>query len=80
MCAFGYITNDDDREKLSILYKRVFNDDNTIKACGRDACRDLIIYMEQLSGGRVKVGDSETGMMNISKLQTTYEIMTDPFR
>jgi len=67
------------REKLNSLYHKVFDDNNNIKVCGRKACIDLINFMQNECGAG-SVGNAKTGVMNVSKMQNSYELLTDLFR
>lgn len=42
-------------------YKAVFDADNNIKACGRDACTELIEFVEKTYN--VEVGYEDTGFI-----------------
>lgn len=56
------------------LYKEIFNEDGSVKICGREKCRKLIslaIQMEKHEDGYF--GNDRTGMMNTEKIQELYE-------
>lgn len=52
-------------------YSKVFNSDNTIKLCGREACKVLIEEANTLEPN-ISHGNLETGYMNIEKIQRLY--------
>lgn len=56
---------------LEELYNNVFNADGSIKPCGRDACKALIIKMGSLSDK--DVGNEDTGFMNVGVLKDEYK-------
>lgn len=56
---------------LEELYNNVFNADGSIKPCGRDACKALIIKMRSLSDK--DVGNKDTGFMNVGVLKDEYK-------
>jgi hypothetical protein len=56
---------------LEELYNNVFNADGSIKPCGRDACKALIIKMKSLSDK--DVGNEDTGFMNVGALKDEYK-------
>lgn len=56
---------------LEELYNSVFNANGSIKPCGRDACKALIIRIKSLSDK--DVGDEDTGFMNVGVLKDEYK-------
>jgi len=58
-------------EELKTAYNTVFNEDGTIKACGRDACAQLIKLMKEFS--TKDVGNENTGMINIEIMKAEYQ-------
>ena len=52
-------------------YNEVFNEDGTVKLCGREKCKNLIIACEVLSKNVTEghFGNAVTGMMNIKNIQ-----------
>lgn len=56
---------------LEELYNNVFNADGSIKPCGRDACKTLIIGIKSLSDK--DVGNEDTGFMNVGVLKEEYQ-------
>lgn len=54
------------------FWDKVFNSDNTVKACGRDTCRQLIVEANTKEPG-VKHGDVQSGYMNIESLIKLHE-------
>lgn len=59
---------------LEELYNNVFNADGSIKSCGRDACKALIIRIKSLSDK--DIGDEGTGFMNVGVLKEEYQKIT----
>ena len=52
-------------------YSKVFNGNGDIKACGREACKELIIAcMDKYPG--VNFGDPDTGMMNVENIKKVF--------
>lgn len=53
-------------------YDEVFNEDGSIKLCGREKCKDLIIAAMALSNNSNTnyFGNEKTGMMNVPNIQT----------
>ena len=51
------------------LYRNVFNEDGTVKACGREACKKLIAACEEACCKDIDFGDAKTGMMNVENIQ-----------
>lgn len=58
-------------EKLKNAYDAVFDEDGTVKACGRDACAQLIKLMKNLS--TKDVGNEDTGIINIEIMKAEYQ-------
>lgn len=59
-------------------YDAVFNSDNTIKNCGREKCKDLIIACMILSKNNSNYfGNPDTGMMNVENIQTFKRGLSD---
>ena len=52
-----------DVEKFKSLYSICFDEGDHIRACGRDNCRNLIIFL-----GDAKYGDAASGRMNIDAI------------
>ncbi len=50
-----------DVETLDRLYKAVFDEDGNEKACGREACQELIEYVYKMD--HVYVGNPDTGFI-----------------
>ena len=59
-------------EKFTEQYNKVFNEDGSIKTCGRGECRKLISYAEKINND-IEYGDSETGFLNIENIKELYE-------
>jgi hypothetical protein len=57
---------------MAKLYERVFDNEGNIKACGREACKELILACEAKTGEVGKYGDSETGWMNPDAIKALY--------
>jgi len=57
-------------EELSVAFNTVFDKNGQIKACGRDACMNLISLMKKYSSKNV--GDETTGQINIETMKTEY--------
>ncbi len=49
-------------------YNKVFDENGNTKACGREACKDLI-NMCKVEEPLTDFGDPMTGMMNIENIQ-----------
>lgn len=54
------------------IYAKVFNDDGSIKNCGRTVCIQLISLAKQL-GTDTDYGNVDTGFINIEPMQKLYE-------
>lgn len=50
-----------DVKSFDEMYQAVFDSDGNIKACGRNACKELIKYISKTF--RVIVGDENTGFI-----------------
>ena len=57
---------------LEELFSDVFDENGFVKACGRGACRALILRMEACFPG-VDFGNPETGCMDVAKIWTAYQ-------
>ena len=59
------------KEKFLLCYKEVFNEDGTIKPCGRKKCIQLIEAAEELfpEEPAEKFGSTSTGIMNVIELK-----------
>jgi hypothetical protein len=51
------------------LYNDVFNEDGTVKLCGRNACKALIMACQEKFGDNINFGNTNTGMMNVENIQ-----------
>ena len=59
-----------DKTEFNEKYNNVFNDNGTIKNCGREKCKDLIIACMVLSKNNSNYfGNPDTGMMNVPNIQ-----------
>ena len=54
------------------IYAKVFNEDGSIKNCGRTVCIQLISLAKQL-GTDADYGNTDTGFINIEPMQKLYE-------
>lgn len=54
------------------IYAKVFNEDGSIKNCGRTVCIQLISLANQL-GTDTDYGNADTGFINIETMQKLYE-------
>ncbi len=59
--------------KFRELYEAVFGENGQIKACGRDACKDLINACSELDS-LTYYGNPETGIMNLDSFQKMKEL------
>ena len=63
-------------ERFKEEYKKVFTDDNKVKACGRDECRKLIEVAKEVDS-KTYYGDIYTGLMNIDNMIKLDERLMD---
>lgn len=49
------------------LYHMVFDNDQNIKACGRDVCKEFLAALHTETGE--SFGDEATGMMHVDKIR-----------
>ena len=49
-------------KKFNELYAVCFDENDQIKCCGREACKNLISFLGDTRG---RYGDAETGILNI---------------
>ena len=57
-------------EKLEIFkqqFEKVFDEEGNVKACGREACKELI-NMCKVQDSQTDFGDPMTGMMNVRNI------------
>ena len=54
-------------QKFKELYESVFDNNNSITACGREKCKQLILCCEKIDKG-TNFGDATTGFMNIENV------------
>lgn len=59
-----------DKRKLQELFDNVFDEHQCVRACGRQACIDLIEYMGIYTS--LNVGNAHTGIMNVDTLVFEY--------
>ena len=57
--------------ELRELYDRVFHEDGTAKLCGREACKNLIIKLQEKFPGE-DFGNLDTGMMNVNNIHKKF--------
>jgi hypothetical protein len=60
-----------DKNEFKEKYDAVFNENGSVKLCGREKCKDLVIACMVLSknGGKNYFGNPDTGMMNVENIQ-----------
>lgn len=63
-------------ERFKEKYKKVFTDDNKVKACGRDECKKLIELAKEVDS-KTYYGDIYTGLMNIDNMIKLHERLMD---
>lgn len=56
-----------DKDKFISLYKICFDDNGNIKACGRQACKNLLEFLND-----DKYGDIKTYRLNIEEVNKLY--------
>ena len=54
-----------DKSTLNELYNNVFDENGQIKICGRQACIDLITFMNKMTHSKDNFGNAVTGQMNV---------------
>lgn len=59
------------KEKFVNVYKEVFNQDGSIKPCGRKTTICLIELANELKPG-IDFGSNETGIMNVENIKTLH--------
>lgn len=63
-------------ERFKEEYKKVFTDDNKVKACGRDECKKLIELAKEIDS-KTYYGDIYNGLMNIDNMIKLHERLMD---
>lgn len=63
-------------ERFKEEYKKVFTDDNKVKACGRDECKKLVELAKEVDS-KTYYGDIYTGLMNIDNMIKLHERLMD---
>jgi hypothetical protein len=60
-----------DKNEFKEKYDAVFNENGSVKLCGREKCKDLVIACMVLSKNGTKnyFGNPDTGMMNVENIQ-----------
>ena len=61
---------------FEIEYNRVFDENGDVRLCGRDACRALMLKMEECFPDE-KFGNVDTGFIDILKVRRFYRAMKD---
>ena len=54
---------------IEVLVSTVFNPDYTVKNCGREACRTLILELQKLDP-TLNFGNEETGILNVDVIRS----------
>ena len=63
-------------DELKQLYEAVFDDKDSVKACGRRQCMKLIHCMQKFTNE--DVGDELTGVMNVGRIVQVYHSIMNP--
>ena len=58
-------------EMLRNAYETVFDSEGNVKACGRQACINLMRIIQCKTGGMV-LGDMNTGIMDVEAVKDAY--------
>lgn len=60
-----------DKNEFKEKYDAVFDENGSVKLCGREKCKDLVIACMVLSknGSKNYFGNPDTGMMNVDNIQ-----------
>ena len=58
-------------EMLKDAYETVFDSEGNIKACGRQACINLMRILQYKTGGMI-LGDMTTGIMDVEAVKEAY--------
>ena len=61
-------------EVFKALYKELFDENQNLKICGRDKCRQLIILAKNIKDD--DFGNIKHGMLNIDKIKDLYIELT----
>lgn len=59
-------------EKFEQEYKKVFTEENTVRACGRNECKKLIELAMELDN-TIDYGNLDTGCMNVDNMIKLHE-------
>lgn len=57
--------------EFKALYNKCFNEDGSVKTCGRDACKKLIKFLNR--NYTAQYGDEESGYMNIALINELHD-------
>lgn len=63
-----------DIDKFNELYPEVFNEDGSVKSCGRAVTSKLISFANNIQP-TMDFGDSNTGFMNIDSIQSLHKAL-----
>ncbi len=63
-------------DKFEQEFKKVFTDNNTVKACGREECKKIIEIAKEIDNERY-YGSIETGLMNTDNIVKLHERIMD---
>jgi hypothetical protein len=63
---------EDISRKFIVQYFEVFNEDGSVKLCGRENCKKLIALADQLDDSESH-GNIENGNMNIESIKSVHE-------
>lgn len=60
-----------DKNEFKEKYDAVFDENGSVKLCGREKCKDLVVACMVLSknGSKNYFGNPDTGMMNVDNIQ-----------
>lgn len=58
-----------DKPSIEALVSAVFNPDYTVKNCGRDTCRTLILELQKLDP-TLNFGNESTGVLNVEVIRS----------
>jgi hypothetical protein len=59
-------------EEFVAEYKKVFNESEAVRVCGREECKRLIQLADEIDNS-VEHGRAEVGMMNTDSIKSLYE-------
>lgn len=70
-----YLDNKNYITSFRELYHEVIDENNNVKACGREKCKELIRLAHLITGGLSTYGESNTGRINLDKMIELYSIL-----